>query len=152
MTRNKFTSFRPWKLETSTFLESNKMCILRTMILSLINKIYLYCYVIICIISLLALQILYFPCYVELSLDFKLECTSKKKNLKDHIVLDEQMEFILKHKCTFIRCSYHFNTPFCVTRVSSVKKRNFMSKRKTILSQAAWFFFFLYFMSDEHIF
>ena len=108
------------------------MCILRTMILSLINKIYLYCYVIICIVSLLSLQILYFPCYVELSLDFKLERILKKKNLKDHIVLDEQMEFILKH-----RCSYHFNTPFCVTRVSSVKKRNFMSKRKTILSQAA---------------
>ena len=55
------------------------MCILRTMILSLINKIYLYCYVIVCIVSLLPLQILYFPCYVELSLDFKLERILKKK-------------------------------------------------------------------------
>ena len=40
---------------------------------------------------------------------------------------------ILKDKCAFIWCSYHFNIPFCVFfLVSSVKKINFTSKGKKI--------------------
>ena len=53
---------------------------------------------------------------------FKLERIKKKeksqrfyfKNFPKHIVSDGQMKLILKHKCTFIWCSYHFNPPFCV--------------------------------------
>ena len=55
---------------------------------------------------LLPLGVLHFPCYVEVSLDSKLErifSTKKKKKKKTedfskHIVSDGQ---ILKHKCTF---------------------------------------------------
>ena len=45
--------------------------------------------------SLLSLRILYFPCYVEVSLDSKLErIFKKKKNLEDfskHVVWNGQM-------------------------------------------------------------
>ena len=45
MTRNKFTSFRPWKLETLTLLtvkENLFTNLLRTIISSLVNKNYYY--------------------------------------------------------------------------------------------------------------
>ena len=38
-------------------------------------------------------------------------------------------------------CSSHFNTPFCVILQYPQSKKCFMWKRKTILSQAAWFSF-----------
>ena len=66
--------------------------------------------------SFLALRILYFPCYAELSLDFKLERIKKKK---------KNPEDFSKH------------TILCYSSVPSVKNRNFMSKGKTILSRAA---------------
>ena len=46
-----------------------------------------------------------------------LRCKNDKKitEAKIYIVLDGQMELILKHKSTFIWCSHHFSTPFCVT-------------------------------------
>ena len=55
--------------------------------------------------SLLLPKILYFPCYVEKSLDFKSKRIKKKKISKDflkHLVSDGQMELFVKHKCTFI--------------------------------------------------
>ena len=114
---------------------------------------YLYCYIIICNVSLLPLKILYFPCYVELSLDFKLERILKKNNPKDlskHIVLDEEMELILKHKCTFGRCSYHFNTPFCVTLEYPQSKREILCQKEKQYSVKLHDF--LFFLSNEHIF
>ena len=52
--------------------------------------------------SLLPLRILYFPCYVEVSLDFELERIFQKKNPKIfQNMSDGQTDLILKRKCTF---------------------------------------------------
>ena len=59
---------------------------------------------------------------------------------------------ILQHKCAFSWCAFslQFNTPFCYSSVSSVKKINFKSKGKTILSQATWSFFCILCQMDIH--
>ena len=84
---------------------------------------------------LLPLRILYFCCFVEVSLDFKLESFFflKKKiprNFSKHIVSDGQMELILKQKCTFIWCSYHFNTLFCIILQYRQSKREILCRKE----------------------
>ena len=93
--------------------------------------------------SFLPLRILKFSCYIEVSLDFKLELIKKKKSkdFSEHIVSDGQIRLILKHKCTFIWCSYHFNRPFCAILQYPRSNKYSLSKRKAILSQAAGYFF-----------
>ena len=120
--------------------------------------------------SILHPSVLYFPCYVEAFLDSKLELNfSRKKKIPkifqrifcsmdrcnlflDTNVLLFDVLIILIHHLVF---QYPFSilsfTILCDTSVSSVKKINFKSKGKTILSQVAWLFF-SYFMSDGHIF
>ena len=77
------------------------------------QKLLLYCYI--CYVFPFASKDFVCPLLRWIILDFELERIKKnpKESLK-HIVLDGQMELILKHKCTFIWCSYHFNTQFCV--------------------------------------
>ena len=55
-------------------------------------------------LSLLPARILYLSCYVEVSLDFKLErfFFLNPKHFSKNIVSDGQMELIVKQKCTFI--------------------------------------------------
>ena len=56
-----------------------------------------------------------------------------KKNPKDfskHIVSHGQMELILKRKCTFIWCSYHLNTPFCVILQYPQSKGEILSQKE----------------------
>ena len=106
--------------------------------------------------SILPPRVLYFPCYVEAFLDSKLElnfsrkkkipkifqrifCSMDKCNLfLDTNVLLFDVLIILIHHLVF---QYPFSilsfTILCDTSVSSVKKINFKSKGKTILSQAA---------------
>ena len=107
------------------------------------QKLLLYCYI--CYVFPFSSKDFVCPLLRWIILDFELERIKKnpKESLK-HNVLDGQMELILKHKCTFIWCSYHFKyTILCYYSVSSVKKKNYMSKGKTMLSQAAWFFHIL---------
>ena len=147
VTRNKLTQFRPGNLETLTFLQSKKICILRTIISSLVNKIIiiLLCYTC-AVFSLLSLRILYFLCYLEVFLDFKLERIYQKisKDFSKYIVSDGQMQLILKHKCTFIRCSYHFNTPFCVIRQYSQLKRQILWQKENNTQSNSTIFFLFY--------
>ena len=108
-----------------------------------------YCYIVIlflCHVFPFASKDFVFPLLLWSILGFKLERTFlKKKNPKDfwkYFVSDGQMEFSPKHNCTFIWCSYQFNTRFCVIlQLSLVKKRNFMSKGKTILQSSCIIFF-----------
>ena len=102
---------------------------------------------------LLPLRILHFPCNVEESLDFILERISKKipKGFSKHIVSDGQMELILKHKCIFIRGSYHFNTPFCVILQYPQSKREILCQKENN-TQSSCMILFSYFMLDGHIF
>ena len=96
---------------------------------------------------LLPLRILYFPCYVGESLDFILERILKKipKGFSKHIVSDGQMELILKHKCIFIRCSYHFNTPFCVILQYPQSKREILCQKEKQYSVKLHYFVFVVF-------
>ena len=57
----------------------------------------------------------------------------KKKNSKEflkHLVSDGQMELFVKHKCTFIWCSYHFNTPYCVNLHYPQSKREILFQKE----------------------
>ena len=117
---------------------------------SLVNSHY-YFYIVIlflCYVFPFGSKNFVFPLLSCIILDFELERIFKKsfKDFSKHIVSDGQMELILKHKCTFIWCSYYFknNTILCYSSISLVKKRNFLSKRKKKLSQAVWFFFTFY--------
>ena len=90
VTRNKFTSFRPWKLETLTFLtfkENLYMNLLQTIIYSLYSLVNKNCYykgtLFLRYVFSLPVRVLYSlaTCYVEVFLDSKLErIYSKKKN------------------------------------------------------------------------
>ena len=122
MTRNKFTQFRPWKLETLIFLQTKKTCILRTMISSLVNKNYYYI-------------VILFLCYVFLR----------------YIVSDGQMKLIVNHKCTFIWCSYHFNTPFCVILQYPQSKREILRQKEKQYSAKLHDFFFLFYVGWAYI-
>ena len=87
VTRNKFASFRAWKLDTLTLLtvkENLNTNLLRTIISSLVNKNYYYAVILfLCLFSILPPSVLYFPCYVEAFLDSKLELNfSRKKKLR----------------------------------------------------------------------
>ena len=98
--------------------------------------------------SFLPLTILYFPCYVQVSLDFKLELILKKfskfpKNFSKHVVSDGQWEVILKHKCTFAWCSYHFKSKLLCQKEKqfSVTPHDFFCVyvRWTYISRSSWF-------------
>ena len=120
------------------------MNLLQTITSSILNKsIIILLYYACVMFSLLPLRILYFPCYVEVS--WILNKNVFKKNPKDfskHIVSDGQMELILKHKCTFIWCSYHFNTPFCVILQYPQSEREILcQKQKQYLVKLHDFFF-----------
>ena len=83
VTRNKFASFRAWKLDTLTLLtvkENLNTNLLRTIISSLVNKNYYYAVILfLCLFSILPPSVLYFPCYVEAFLDSKLELNFSRK-------------------------------------------------------------------------
>ena len=103
VTRNKFTSFRDWKLETLTFLSIKKnlhTTLLRTIIFfSCKQKLSLYCYII--------------PVIPFVSKDFVF------------LLLRWSIPQFMKHKCTiyfiFLPFSY---TNLCFSSVSLIKKRN----------------------------
>ena len=112
-------------------------------------------------LPLLSLRVSYFPCYIEASLDSKLEHiffqkekkTKKKKfpNIFQSILfqMDKCNLFLSTNILLFyvlIILIHHS----CYSLVSSVKKRNFMLKGKLILSQAAWLFFRI--LCQMHIF
>ena len=84
VTRNKFISFRPWKLVTLTLLTDKENLytnLLRTITSSLANKNYYYIIILfLCYIFYFPVRVLYFPCYVEVSLDSKLQRIFSKKN------------------------------------------------------------------------
>ena len=113
------------------------MNLLQTIISSLVTKMN---YIIINIVIL-------FPCYV-----FSFASKDFVFPFLRWGILDLKLEriyfnirhnsFILNYKCAFIWSSYHFNALFilCYSSVSSVKKRNFTPKGKTMFNQAAWFF------------
>ena len=86
VTRNKFTLFRSWKLETLvlfTVKENLYTNLLRTIISSLVNKYYYYIVILfLCYVFPLPLRVLYFPCYVDVSLVPKLERIFSKTNKK----------------------------------------------------------------------
>ena len=61
------------------------------------------------------------------------------------------MELILKYKCTFICCSYHFKTPFVLFfSILSQKKKFYVNRTNN--TQSSCMIFFSHFMSDGHIF
>ena len=105
-------------------------------------------------LSLLLLRILYSPCYIEVSMNLKLERIQKKKFSKFFQIIlwwtDKLDLFLSTNVLLFdvLTISIHH---LCYASASSVKKINFIPKRKKILSQAAWFFS-SYFMSDGHIY
>ena len=97
--------------------------------------------------SLLPLRVLYFPCYVEVSLDSKFE-RIKKKNPKIFQSILYRMDkwnlFLSTNVLLFDVFNiliHHFMLFFSILCYSSVKKRNFMSKG--VLSQTEWFFFWI---------
>ena len=49
---------------------------------------------------------------------------------------------ILKDKCTFVWCSYHFNTPFCVFLQYSQSKREILCQKEKQYSVKLHHFFF----------
>ena len=97
----------------------------------------------------LSLRVLYFLCYAEVSLDSKLESLFSKRKKRNSKFLkifrsilcrmDKNNFIILKHKCTFILCSYHFNTPFF--SIPSQKK-GFYVKRKNNTQSSCMIFSF----------
>ena len=109
------------------------------------QKLLLYCYIILVMFSFLPLRIFVFSLLRWSILDFKLERIKKKNNPKDfskHILSDGQMELILKHKCTFIWSSYHFNAPFCVILQCPQSKREILCQKEKQYSVKLNDFFF----------
>ena len=91
--------------------------------------------------SLLSLRILYFPCYVEVSLDSKLERIFKKKKIS---------KIFQSMLCGMDKCNVFLSTNVLLFDVLTIlihhfmlffsilsQKCLFMLKRKTILSQTA---------------
>ena len=128
---------------------------LRTIIFSFVNKNYYYIAILFLgYVFLFASKNFVFSYFVEVSLNFKLErILFKKKTLQRFFnacrvgwtygtYSSAQMYFYLM----FLPFQY---AVLCYSSVSSAKIRNFMINGKTILIQAAWFFF--YFMLNEHI-
>ena len=71
----------------------------------------------------------------------------KKKISKDflkHLVSDGQMELFVKHKCTFIWCSYHFNTPYCLNLHYPQSKREILCQKEKQYSVNLHDFFVFY--------
>ena len=120
------------------------MNLLRPIISSLVNKNY---YVVI----LFQCYVLIFASKDFVFLDFKLErmLKKKKKKKKKKLKIFFKAYFIGWINWTYSLARMYFYLMFlpfeytilCYSSVSSVKKVNFMSKRKTILIQVAWFFF-----------
>ena len=82
VTRNKFASFRAWKLDTLTLLtvkENLNTNLLRTIISSLVKIIIMLLYYSCVMFSILCPRVLYSPCYVEAFLDSKLELNFSRK-------------------------------------------------------------------------
>ena len=101
--------------------------------------------------SLLPLRILYFPCYVEVSLDFKLEHVKEKKFpktfqsilcwmdkwdlfLSTNVLLFDFLTILIRQFVLFFS-----------------QKKKFYVKRKNNI-QSSCMIFFSYFMSDGYIF
>ena len=156
VTRNKFTQFKSSKLETLTFLESNKMFILGTIISSLVNKYYYYIllyYYIILLFSLLPRVVLYFSCNVEVSLGFKLNriqikfpkifqsilCRMDKWNLflSTNVLLFDTPTILI----------HHFVLLFSILS----KKEKFYVKRKRNTQSSCMTFFFVFYVGWTYI-
>ena len=91
--------------------------------------------------SLFPLRVLYFPCYIEVSLDSKLESNfcfffNFQRFFKAYCV---GWTNGTKHNYTFISCSYYFNRHFVLFFSIFIKQRIFVSKGRTTLSKAALF-------------
>ena len=91
------TLYGPWKLKNLTFLtvkETLHTNLLRTMITSRVNKNYYYT-VTLFLGHVFPFVSLYFPCYIEVSLDSKLECIFSKQKIPEgfskHFVLFGQV-------------------------------------------------------------
>ena len=85
--------------------------------------------------SILPLRILYFPCYVEVSLDSKLERNKKNfpKTFQSMLSRMDKLDLFLNTNVLL----FDVLTILRYSLVSSVKKINFMSKSKTRLNQTA---------------
>ena len=66
------------------------------------------------------------------------------KDFSNYIVSDGQMELIRKHKCTFIWCSYLFNTPCSVILQYPQWKREILCQKEKQCSVKLHDIFFTY--------
>ena len=149
----KFTSFRPWKIELLTLLtvkENLYKNLLRTIISSLVNKKnYYFVHIIPVMIPLLPLRVLYFPFYVEVSLDSKSEriFSTKKKKKK----FPKIFQSIL---CLMDKCNLLLSTSILLFDVLSIlihyfllffnissQKKKFYVKRKNNTQSSCMVFF-----------
>ena len=71
--------------------------------------------------------------------------------LSKHIVSDWQMELIVKHKCTFIWCPYHFNTPFCAILQYPQSKREILCQKEKQISVKLHDFCFVFYVGWTYI-
>ena len=142
------------------------MNLLQPIFSSLVNKIFHYIVMLfLCYVFPFASKDFVFPLLHWSIRGFKLERIYKKKSQRFFILCRmEKLDLlwgtnVLLFDVLTISIG-HFVLFFSILSQKKKKKKSFISKRKTILSQAAWFFssyfmswfFSSYFMSDGHIF
>ena len=120
----------------------------RTIISSLVNKKYYILLLFLCYVFPFAYKNFLFPMLRWSTLDY-VEVPWIPKDFSKYIVSDGQMELILKHKRTFIWCSYHL-TQFCVILQYPQSKSEIWHQKEKPYSVKLHYFFY-YFMSDGHI-
>ena len=94
--------------------------------------------------SLMSLRILHFSFYKNV-------LKKIPKDFSKHIVSNEQMELILKYKCTFVWSSYHFNTLFCVILQYPQSKREILRQKEKQYSVKLHDFFCVFYVGWTYI-